>query len=104
VDNRLILTAELVKPPQIRYSPAGIPIARLWMEHRSEQPEGDRRRGIRFRIEARATGTELCRQLDGLPAGQALRVTGYLARPDRRGDPHRLVVVAERLEPITSTN
>lgn len=96
--NRLELTGELVKTPQVRYSPAGVPIARLWMEHRSSQSEAGRGRAVSLRIEVRLTGSGLCHGVQALQPGQALRVRGHLARPDQRGEPGRLIVVAEEIE------
>lgn len=96
--NQLILSGELLKPPQLRYSPAGVPIARLWIEHRSSQSEGGRDRAVALRIEVRLTGASLCRSLQGMEPGQAVRVRGHLARPDQRSEPSRLIVVAENIE------
>ncbi|MBA1148404.1 primosomal replication protein N [Ectothiorhodospiraceae bacterium WFHF3C12] len=102
--NALVLVGELVKPPQIRYSPAGVPIARAWLEHRSTQNEGGRGRSVALRIEVRLTGKGLCQALQGVEPGQALRVDGHLARADQRGEPGRLILVAENIELIDRTN
>lgn len=102
--NRLSLSGLLVKAPQLRYSPAGVPIGRLWIEHRSNQPEGGRERAVALRLEVRLTGAALCRGLEKLEPGQPLRVTGHLARPDQRSEPARLIVVAEEIELFERTN
>lgn len=101
--NHVVLVGQLLKAPQLRHSPAGVPIARLWIEHRSNQKEGGRERAVALRIEVRLTGEPLRRQLQGLEIGQRLRVRGHLARPDRRGEPSRLIVVAEALERLDRT-
>lgn len=97
-ENELLLVGALIGAPQMRYSPAGIPIARLWLEHRSAQTEGERSRAVAFRVEIRATGRTLCQGLTALEPGQALRVRGHLARADQRGEPGRLVIVAEDID------
>lgn len=92
------MSGVLVEPPQVRYSPAGIPIARFLLEHDSEQREAGARRPVRFRVGVRAAGRELAEPLDGLPAGTALRVSGHLVRARQRTGDSRLIISAGRIE------
>lgn len=99
-DNRIALTGRLVEPPRLRRSPAGIPIARLLLEHESSQPEAGVQRRQRFRIGVRATGEEICGQLAGLAQGSAVRVLGYLTRSEQAEEDYRLLICARRIEAL----
>lgn len=93
-----MITGVLVEPSRLRYSPAGIPIARFLLEHDSEQCEAGRRRALRLRVGVRAAGRELAEPLEKLPAGAALRVTGHLVRARQQTGDSRLIISASRIE------
>lgn len=96
--NVVTLTGTLVAPTQIRYSPAGIPIARFLLEHDSEQSEAGVRRPARFRVSVRASGPPLAGSMQEMPAGVGLRVTGFLIRSRQRGDEYPLIISASQIE------
>ncbi len=96
--NHAILEGELLQPPEVRHSPAGVPIARFLLSHRSVRPENGVDRPIALQVGVRVAGPALVRALDGVAPGTGLRVTGYLARPRLREGDTRLIIAASRIE------
>ena len=96
--NVVALTGTLVAPAQVRYSPAGIPIARFLLEHVSEQSEAGVRRPVRLRIGVRASGWSLAESMQGVPSGVGLRVVGFLIRSRQRSDEYPLIISARQIE------
>lgn len=94
-ENRLVLTGQLHKVAQLRTTPAGIPIARFVLAHRSRRNEAGQMREVECRLTVVASGETLTAGLDRLPAGAWLTVTGFLSRagyraPDSRVELHAL--------------
>ena len=56
VDNRLVLSGSLSKAPEIRYSPAGVPIARFTLQHQSRQQQAEMPRQVVCNILVIASG------------------------------------------------
>ncbi|MCS4505150.1 Primosomal replication protein N [wastewater metagenome] len=96
-DNRVCITGRLVDAVQLRYSPAGVPIARLLIEHESRQVEAGVERPIRFRVGVRAAGAVLAPEAGDWPPGTAVTVEGFLARARQRDGDSRLIISAERI-------
>jgi len=95
----VVITGCLLQPAEMRYSPAGIPIARALLEHESEQEEAGVKRWIRFRVGIRASGAPIAEQLTELEVGAKIKVAGMLLRsrqPD--ADTHPLIISIGRLE------
>ncbi len=84
--------------PDMRYSPAGIAIARFTLKHRSEQSEAGMKRQAICNIGVIASGTELQRKVQQLKTGEGIRVRGFLARANNRQGESRLVLHAEEIE------
>ncbi|MDQ2695718.1 MAG: primosomal replication protein N [Pseudomonadota bacterium] len=97
-DNRLIIAGRVVEREQTRYSPAGLPIVRLVLDHQSRQIEAGYPREARCRIAVLACGEALARAAGGLAPGALVRVRGFLSRADARRGEARLVVHAELIE------
>jgi len=85
VNNRVELTGRLVDKTELRYSPAGVPIARALLEHESSQTEAGVERWIRFLVGVRAAGSPLAEALDDIPIGRPLEVAGVLLRSRQQG-------------------
>ncbi|MDN5851203.1 MAG: primosomal replication protein N [Nitrococcus sp.] len=96
--NVVTLAGTLVAPAWVRYSPAGIPIARFLLEHVSEQSEADVSRPTRFRIGVRASGRPLAESMQGVPPGACLRVVGFLIRSRQRSGDYPLIISASEVE------
>lgn len=104
MSNHVELTGWLVEAAGLRHSPAGVPIARGLIEHESQQTEAGASRPIRFRVGVSAAGTPLAEQLNELPAGSPVRVSGYMRRSrQRRPDTDPIIISVSRLERMTST-
>ncbi len=84
--------------PDIRYSPAGIAIARFTLKHRSEQSEAGMKRQAICNIGVIASGSELQRTVQQLKTGEGIRISGFLARANNRQGENRLVLHAEQIE------
>ena len=96
-DNQLVLAGRLLKVAELRTTPAGIPIARFVLGHRSRQQEAGQLRDVECRLTVVASGATLTEGLAGLPAGTWLRVKGFLSRagyraPDTRIELHALEI------------
>ena len=94
-ENQLVLSGQLHRVAELRVTPAGIPIARFVLAHRSRRTEAGQLRDVECRLTVVASGDELTAALAHLPAGSGLKVTGFLSRagdrsPDLRVELHAL--------------
>ena len=80
----------------LRYTPAGIPVLSLTLEHKSSQIEANVPRLVELTMEAVAIG-ELAQRMDRLQAGDAITVRGFLAKRSRRS--RRAVLHVNEFEP-----
>lgn len=97
-DNRLVIGGVVDGPGQTRYSPAGLPMTRFLLDHRSQQTEAGHRREARARLLVLACGEPLASDARGLAPGTPVQVRGFLSRADHRQGEHRLVLHAERID------
>jgi primosomal replication protein N len=100
MDNRLVICGTLGKQPETRNSPAGIPITRFTLQHDSIQQEAGMPRQAICAIAVIASGAELLEQCRGLHGGQQLRISGFLSRANNRQGENRIILHAERIEPL----
>jgi primosomal replication protein N len=98
VDNHLVITGVVARDPETRYSPAGIPIIRFSLQHRSQQMEAGRMREAVMSIGVVASGDALAAVATGLEQGSEVRVEGFLTRSGHRHESCRLVLRAQRIE------
>jgi primosomal replication protein N len=94
-ENQLVLSGQLHRVAELRVTPAGIPIARFVLAHRSRRTEAGQLRDVECRLTVVASGEQLTAGLAHLPAGSWLKVTGFLSRagyrsPDLRVELHAL--------------
>ena len=75
LDNRLVLGGEIVNLEPLRYSPAGIPIARATLKHQSKQSG----QLMQCELTVAAQG-ENARKLAGLKPGSRVKMTGSITR------------------------
>lgn len=101
--NVVMLSGTLVAPAQIRYSPAGIPIARFLLEHASSQSEAGVHRPVRLRIGVRASGRLLAESMQEVPSGTCLRVVGFLIRSRQRSGEYPLIISASQIERLAQS-
>jgi primosomal replication protein N len=82
--NRLLLDATLAERGDLRYTPAGVPALDCVLRHESVQAEAGGNRRVDCELAAVAFGGPAT-ALAKVPAGTALRCTGFLARRYRTG-------------------
>ena len=96
-DNELVFTGRLLKAAAVRTTPAGIPIARFVLSHRSRRGEAGQMREVECRLSVVAGGKDLTDAATACPPGGWLRVKGFLSRagyraPDTRIELHALEI------------
>ena len=100
LDNCLVITGWVTDPGQTRYSPAGLPITRFFLEHHSRQVEANIPREARCRIPVLVCGQQLVQNAQELAPGTLVRVRGFLSRADHRYGENRLVIHADCIETL----
>ena len=95
--NQLVLSGQLLRPAELRTTPAGIPIARFVLAHRSRQQEAGRMRDVECRVAVVASGAPLAAVIAGCAAGSWCEVRGFVSRagyraPDMRIELHALEI------------
>ncbi len=93
----MVLAGSLIKAPDCKINPAGIPLTRLLLEHHSRQEEAGLPREVRFKISVLASGQTLGDTCRRLQKGQLVRVEGYLQRVGFQGGQYRIVIQAEQV-------
>ncbi len=99
-ENHLVLAGQLHQPAHFRTTPAGIPIARFVLAHRSRRLEAGQMREVECRVSVVASGEALTAGLHRLAAGSGLRVTGFLSRAGYRAAPSQVELHALDIQPI----
>lgn len=98
--NSLIIEGQVIRVPETRTSPAGIPISRFTLEHRSRISEAGMLREVRLRLIVVATGQALQGRIAALELNMPVRVEGFLARAGYRSADQRLVLHAHKIETV----
>lgn len=101
--NSLVIEGRVVRVPETRSSPAGIPISRFTLEHQSRITEAGMSREVRLRLGVVATGQMLQAVVAALQPDMLVRVEGFLARAGYRSAEHRLVLHAQTIERLNDT-
>ena len=99
-DNEVVFSGVLLKPAETRTTPAGIPIARFVLLHRSSREEAGQMRKVECRLTVVASGRELTAGLGDLAAGEGLRVRGFLSRAGYRAPEARIELHALNIETV----
>jgi primosomal replication protein N len=100
VQNQLVISGDIVKPPRLTRSPAGIRHLHLSLEHRSEQLEAGLPRRSYVRIAVVVSGDEAARWETELTVGSAVQVSGFLNRHEDSNGLAKLVLHAQQLVKI----
>lgn len=93
-----MLEGRVSSKPQLRLSPAGVPISRFQLEHISQQQEAGHERQARCRIGVVAAGKELQATAESLRMEMQVRVQGFLSSAGYRAGEYQLVLHAQRIE------
>jgi len=99
-DNQLVLSGRISRMGERYYSPAGVPITRLVLEHCSTQVEAGHPRTAQCRIAVVVCGNELHRELQQLQTDHTIRVSGFISRANNRQGEARLVLHAAQIESV----
>ena len=97
-DNCLIIVGQLTGTCETRVTPAGVPISRFLLEHRSGQQEAGLPREARCRIPVMACGDALAGIARRLAPDTHVRVRGFVSRANHREGEYRLVLHAARID------
>jgi len=95
-----VLAGTVCKAPETRYNPAGIPLTRFSLEHRSCQKEAGLDREAFCRIVVIATGLELSSKAKALAEGQVVSISGFIARADNRQGEARIILHAQNIQQL----
>jgi primosomal replication protein N len=79
LDNLLALTATVHREDPLRYTPIGLPILEVWLNHKSRQMIHDFTRDITCEIQAILIGED-AKKFFGKLAGKIVHVTGFLSQ------------------------
>jgi primosomal replication protein N len=101
--NNLSITATLVSVSALRYTPAGVPVIELVLEHTSEQVEAGHTRQVRCTLAAIAAG-EQATWLKNASLGECHTFEGFLAARTKQAKQPVLHVTASRAEPMPKPN
>ena len=83
---------------EMRTSPAGVPIGRFLLEHRSSQMEAGLAREVYCRIPVVACGESVANRVCDLMPGDQVQVRGFVGRANNREGEYRLVLHAAHIE------
>jgi len=81
--NRVIFSGQVIECEPLRYTPTGLPVLEMLLEHESEVVEAGLARRVTLTLAAVALGDQ-ARMLAGAPFGSVLQIEGFLA-PTRKG-------------------
>lgn len=77
--NQVILTARITERKSLRYTPAGLPVSDMLLEHEGLQGAGSASRLIQVRVQAKAMGT-IAEQIQQMELGLICRFEGFLTQ------------------------
>ena len=77
--NRLVLSAQLVERGARRFTPAGLPVLELRLQHESELTEDGQTRRVSMEVRALAIGA-ITDRLSSLVLGASAQFAGFLAQ------------------------
>ncbi|MDF1782421.1 MAG: primosomal replication protein N [Alcanivoracaceae bacterium] len=79
------MTGQIAEIEPVRYTPAGVPRQRMWLEHRSRQEEAGQPREVHARLAIVFTG-KLAESAKALTVGAQIQVEGFISRAGLKGD------------------
>ena len=94
-----MLAGTICKAPETRHTPAGIPLTRFTIEHRSCQQEADMEREAYCKIIVIAAGKKMAKQVECLSEGLSVVVSGFISRADNRQGSAKIVLHAQQIQP-----
>ena len=101
-DNELIFSGRLLKAIELRSTPAGIPIARFVLAHRSRRSEAGQMREVECRMSVVASGAGVTAGITEHAPGAWLRVRGFVSRAGYRALETRIELHALEIQAVTT--
>ena len=95
MENRLVIQGELIESDALRHTPAGIPIFKFRLAHRSKQNEAGTVREVGCEIDVVAFEAQ-ARLLATAALGSSLKIEGFLDRKTKSG--RAVVMHAKQIE------
>jgi len=86
--------------PQVRRTPAGIPVTSFCLQHRSVTQEAGYSREVVCSLRVIVSGDGLQKQVQWLEQGSNIRVSGFISRANSRHGEYRLVLHGQHIETI----
>lgn len=77
--NRLVIQASVLQIGAQRYTPAGVPVADVLLEHESQQTESGQARTVKLQLKAIGFGS-VAERLKSLTLGGNLEFEGFLTQ------------------------
>jgi primosomal replication protein N len=77
--NRLVIQASVLEMGAPRYTPAGVPVADLLLEHQSQQQESGQERTVKLQLKAIGFGS-VAERLKSLTFGVSVEFQGFLTQ------------------------
>jgi len=99
--NAVSLTGRLAETEALRHTPAGVPLIRFRVAHKSQQVEAGFKRQVECEVNCVALG-EAATRLAAIKAGAQVRVMGFLNRKNRMSA--QLVLHATQTEILKEAN
>ncbi len=93
-----MISGVVIKAPETRFTPAGIPLVRFAIEHESQQAEAGMQRQTQCRIRGVASGTVLQARAETLQVGDRVRLSGFLSRGGYRQSEWALVLHVDSID------
>ena len=93
--NRIRLHAKVVEHSALRYTPAGIPVAELKLQHQGAVVEAGMERQLDFECAAVAVGP-VAQTLSRVALGSTIEIDGFIAPVSRRGQRLRIHITSYR--------
>jgi primosomal replication protein N len=95
LENLVVIQGNLIESDALRYTPAGVPVLKFRLTHRSKQIEAGGDREVGCEIDAVAFESE-ARLLASAKLGAALKIRGFLDRKTKTG--RALLLHASQIE------
>lgn len=101
--NHVQLSGTVLEAKPLRYTPAGLPVFEMLLQHESDVQQAEHQRRVELTVSAVALG-DVALLLADTTLGTALSISGFLA-PSRKGSSRLVLHIqqASRLHPGSAT-
>ena len=96
--NLVDIAGVVIRPPEFRQTPAGVPLLQMILEHSSTKTEAGLARKNKLRIRVFMIGEAVTAEQGRLKAGSKIRVSGFLDEQRFMSADPRIVIHANNIE------